>query len=308
MTSSVRGGITSQGNIARQLQEGINAIAGEYKPTSMAYDKILTVEDSSKAYEEDISMAYTGAASVKPEGQSIVYDSMQEGFQKRYNHVVYGLGVKITKEAVDDGLYLDLMAKAGNSLARSLYNTEEQVSANLFNNGYTTALAGDGLSIFNPAHKLIKGGTQSNVLATPASLSESSLEDALIAIRGFRDHAGLWIDVTAQTLHIAPENEYVAERILASSLQPGTANNDVNAMRNMNKIPGGAHVNVRFTNPKNWFLRTDVQEGGKFFRREEKTYDQDNVISNRVYCYTGVTRFSVGVTDPLQYFGSGIVV
>lgn len=306
MTATVTGGITGQGAIARMLQDGINAVTNtEYKDYEPEYTKILEVLSSDKAYEEDLPFATTGLAKQKPEGQSTEYDSMLEGSAKRYNHIVYSLGLIITEEAIEDNRYMDLIRKGGMALKRSLVHTEEQVAANVFNNGYTTSLAWDGLSLFNSAHKLIKGGTGSNVLATAADLSEASLEDAIIATEDFRDDAGLLINAKVQSLHIPRQLRFVAERILGSTLQNDTANNATNALRSTGMLPGGYHVNHRFTDAENWFLRTDVMDGGKFFRRKAHTFKQDNDFGTDNYRHKGNTRFSVGVTDWRQYFGSG---
>lgn len=308
MTITVGGGITGQGNISRLLQEGVNAVTNtEYKDYDPEYTKILEVVSSDKAYEEDVPFASFGLAKNKPEGQGIEYDSMQTGALKRYTHIVYALGTIITEEAIRDNLYMDMMTKAGVALKRSLVHTEEQVAANVFNNGYSTTTTWDGVSLFNSAHLKIKGGTFSNVLATPADLSEASLEDAIIAVEDFRDDAGLLIDARVQTLHIPRSLRYVADRILGSQLQNDTANNAINALRSTGSVPGGYHVNHRFEDQENWFLRTDVMDGGKFFRRYDHEFGQDNDFGTSNYRHKGMTRFSVGVTDPRQYFGSGQV-
>lgn len=193
---SVQGGITGQGNNPRLLQEGINAIAqDEYNDYEPEYTKYLETHTSVKAYEEDVSQGGFGLAKRKPEGTSVEYDNMQQGWITRYNHFVYALGAIITWEAIEDNLYQNLMMRTGVMLKRSLVHTKEQVSANLFNNAYNTANPiGDGLSLFNQNHLLIKGGTFANQNASFAALSETALEDAIIAVEDFRDDAGLLID------------------------------------------------------------------------------------------------------------------
>lgn len=303
---NIGGGITSQGNISRLLQDGINAIAhDEYKDYAPEWTYILDEESSKKAYEEDVAMAGFGLAKVKPEGQGLEYDSETQGWITRYNHVVYALGTIITQEAIEDNLYQDMMVRAGRMLKRSLVHTEEQVSANVFNRGYNATYAtGDGQPLFSNAHKLIKGGTFSNILPTAADLSEASLEDAIIAVEDFRDDAGLLIDARVKSLHIPRQLKFIAQRITGSYLQNDTANNATNAMRDLGELEG-YYVNHRFDDPDNWFLRTSVMDGGKFFRRSEHRFEQDNDFGTSNYRHKGMTRFSVGVTDTRQYFGSG---
>jgi len=300
-------GLTSTSSIARELEEGINAITNQnYKQLSKEYDKILDVQNSKKAYETDVPLAGTGFATVKPEGQGIEYDNMQEGASKRYQNVTYALGGIITQEAIDDNLYIPMIAKMGKMLSNSIHHTKEQVAANVFNNGYNSNFVGwDGQPLFSNAHTQIKGGTYSNVLAVAADLSEASLEDAMIAISQLRDDAGLILNVRAKSLHIHAHNQFNAQRILGSTLQNDTDNNALNAIKSMGMLPGGFHVNHRFEDVENWFLRTDVEDGGKMFLRDDMSTGQDNDFGTGNYRHKAQCRFSVGFTDPRQYFGSG---
>ena len=304
--TTVSGGVTGQGNIARQLQDGINAIINtKYSDYPAEYEKLVDVQNSEKAYEEDVPFASTGLAKVKPEGQGIDFDGFQEGALKRYDNVTYGLGVIITEEAIEDNRYQDLMDRSARALTRSLHQTKETVVANVFNKGYTNTRTWDGELLFSDQHKLIKGGTISNVLPVAADLSEASLEDALISISQFTDDAGLLTKIMAQSLHIPPQLQFVAQRILGSYLQNDTANNAINAMGELKSIPQGYHVNHYFTDPDNWFIRTDCPDGGKMFMRKADTFQQDNDFGTSNYMHKGVCRFSTGVSDFRGYFGSG---
>ncbi len=305
----VSGGIISTGDMARQLEAGINSVTNtSYKDYEPQYTKILTVEKSTKNYETDVPQAGLGMAKVKPQGDGIEYDASQEGQAKLYFNVVYALGAIITYEAIEDSQYLNQMDYIGKSLKRSLLHTEEQVAANVFNNGYDTNFTGwDDKPLFASDHQQIKGGTMSNVLPIPADLSEASLEDAIIAVQNFRDDAGLHIDAQVDTLHLPRELQFIACRILGSPLQNDTGNNAINALMKNGLVPGGYHVNQRFSDPKNWFLRTDVSNGGKFFRRSEHRFETDNNFGTGDYAHKAMTRFAVGWTDFRQYFGSGQV-
>jgi len=307
--SLIQGNPTSTGSIQRELQEGINSMIGlEYKDWTPEYSKMLSVTSSKKNYEEDVVRAGMGLASVKPEGASIGYDSSTEVGLQRYVHVNYGLGAVITEEAIDDNLYLNEMDKAAKCLARSMKHTCENVAAGLFNNGYVTTdfTTWDNVALFSSAHVLGKGGTYSNLLSTAADLNEASLEDAIVAIAGFTDDAGLNIQVMPQTLFVPRQLMFIAERLLKSNLQPDTANNDINAIKNMGSLPGGFEVNHYLTDQNNWFIRTDVEDGGKFIERSEKT-GADNDFGTSNYRHKHTKRFSVGCTDPRGYFGSGAV-
>lgn len=297
--------ITTQGSEARLLQEGINAIATiEYKDYPMEKDKIFTSQGSEKAYELDVSLTGTGFAAEKPEGTSIQYDSEKQDFATTYTHVVYALGTIITMEAQMNNLYRDLIYKAGRMLKRSLVHTDEQIAADVINNGYDAAFPlGDGQPLFSTSHVLGKGGTFSNRFAVFTALSQAAVEDALIEIEDYRDGAGLLIDAKGVSLHIPRQLRFVADRILASRFEPGTGNNAINPVAQI--FPEGYHVNHRFTSATDWFIKTDVDDGFKEFDRMDYTFDTDNDFGTSNYRHKGMFYKSYGVTDPRCCFGSG---
>jgi hypothetical protein len=95
----------------KQLQNGLNAVVGlEYADWPDAWKDIFTEEASEKAYEEEVMMAGTGAASVKSEGSAIDYDDMYETFTARYQHSTVVKAVAVTEEAVEDNLYASVGA------------------------------------------------------------------------------------------------------------------------------------------------------------------------------------------------------
>lgn len=300
-------GIVSQGSEARLLQEGINAVATiEYKDKEMEYDKIFTLYGSEKAYELDVSLTGPGLAILKPEGAPTEYDGEKQDWTTTYPHAIYSLGTIITFEAQMNNLKRDLIAKAGKTIKRSLFHTDEQLASDVINNAYTagdTAL-GDGLALFSTAHLQGKGGTFSNRFAVFTPLSQAAVEDATIALEDYRDGAGLLIDARAVSLHIPRQLRYTADRILASRFEPNTANvATVNPVAGI--FPQGYHVNHRFTSASEWFIKTDVEDGFKIFTRMGYTFEQDNDFGTSNYRHKGMFYKSYGVTDPRCAYGSG---
>lgn len=217
-------GIVTQASEARLLQEGINAVATiEYKDYKPEYSAIFTTKGSEKAYELDVSLSGMGLAALKPEGSAIGYDGEKQDFATTYTHAVYALGTIITMEAQMNNLKRDLIVKAGTMLKRSLVHTDEQLAADIINNGYTDTI-GDGVALFSASHVLGKGGTFSNMFSVFTPLSQAAVEDATIAIEDYRDGAGLLINCKAMSLHIPRQLRYTADRILASRFEPDSAN------------------------------------------------------------------------------------
>ena len=289
----------------KQLNLGLNTVFGmEYDRYPEQWRSLYSTEQSMKAFEEDVQMIGFGAAPTKAEGAMINYDSGREGFVSRYVHETVALAFAITEEAEEDGLYGSLGAKYARALARSMQHTKEIKGANIFNNATTTSLGGDGQALLDGSHPLGGGGTASNILATPADLSETSLETLLVQISEAVDDRSIPVALSGRKLAVPPGLIFIAERIIKSNLRPGTADNDINAMRNMGMIPEGVVVNQRFTNPDQYFILTDCPDGMKHFVRSpiKKAVEGDFETGNLRYkCRE---RYSFGFTDWRGVYGS----
>lgn len=298
----------STGSFQRELQAGVNSFAGiEFNRYPAEYSRILSVYDSKKNYEEDVIRNTTGLMPVKDEGGQITYDSVKEIGIARYVHVNYALGGTITQEAIDDNLYGSEMERLGRALGRSKALTKEKNVAAMFDAAYGTTVytCWDSVAIFSASHVLGKGGgTFSNMLSTPSQLNQAALEDADIAVSGFVDSAGNPIMARSDLLVVPKSQKFIAERILGSYLQSNTANNAINALQSLGTIRNGYMVNHFLSNTNNWFIKTDVDNGGKFFQRSEYM-GADNDFGTSNYRHKVSDRYSYGVTDPRGFFGSG---
>ena len=289
----------------KQLNLGLNTVFGmEYDRYPEQWRALYSTEQSMKAFEEDVQMIGFGAAPTKAEGAMINYDSGREGFVSRYVHETVALAFAITEEAEEDGLYGSLGAKYARALARSMQQTKEVKGANVFNNATGTSVGGDGVSLLNDSHPLGGGGTASNKLATAADLSETSLESLLIQISEAVDDRSIPVALSGRKLAVPPQLVFIAERILKSNLRPGTADNDINALRNMGMIPEGVVVNQRFTDPDQYFILTDCPDGMKHFVRApiKKAVEGDFETGNLRYKVR--ERYSFGFTDWRGVYGS----
>ena len=289
----------------KQLNLGLNTVFGmEYDRYPEQWRALYSTEQSMKAFEEDVQMIGFGAAPTKAEGAMINYDSGREGFVSRYVHETVALAFAITEEAEEDGLYGSLGAKYARALARSMQQTKEIKGANVFNNATGTSVGGDGVSLLNASHPLGGGGTASNTLSTAADLSETSLETLLVQISTAVDDRSIPVALSGRKLAVPPQLVFIAERILKSNLRPGTADNDINALRNMGMIPEGVVVNQRFTDPDQYFILTDCPDGMKHFVRApiKKAVEGDFETGNLRYKVR--ERYSFGFTDWRGVYGS----
>ena len=300
-------GVITRGSLSKARWEGINVWYGEaYNEWPVEYNVLFDKYTSSKAFEEDVYISGFGLASVKPEGEPIPYDSMTQGFITRYTMVEYGLGFIITNLMVEDDQYGVVAPKRAKALAFSMRQTKEVVGANVYSNGFDSAIAtgGDGLELFSTAHINVAGGTWQNTLTTQADLSEATLEQSCIDIAKWTNDRGLNIAVMPESLHIPVDSVFEAERILKSPLRVGTAENDANALRNMGKFPGGTHINHYFTDTDAFYIRTNCPDSMKYWERRADDFDEDNEFETRNLKYQATGRYVFGWSDPRGAYAS----
>ena len=297
--------VISTGNIAKLLWPGLNARWGaSYNEHPAEWQDLVDVSSSDMSYEEDQEMTGFGLAPIKPQGQSTQYDTAGQGITTRYTHIAYSLGFIITHEALKDNLYEKAGMQRTGSLAFSARQTKENVVANIYNRGFNTSYTGgDGQPLFSTSHPTL-GGNQSNRLAVDADLSEASLEDLVVLIGQTTNARGMKISITPRSLIVPVSLQFEAARILKSVGQSGTANNDINALKEMGAFPDGVKVNHYLTDTDAFFIRTNAPEGVKLFQREDIWFAQDGDFDTDNLRYKFYERYSCGWTDWRGAFGS----
>ena len=294
----------NRAQLAKELEPGLNALFGmEYSRYENEHAEIFDQETSDRAFEEEVMLVGFGEAAVKQEGSAVQMDTAQESFTSRYTHETIALGFSLTEEAVEDNLYDTLSARYTRSLARSMAYTKQTKAANILNNAFSTA-GGDGVSLVNTAHPTALGGTFSNRSSTDADLNETSLEQAMIDIAGFIDERGLKIAMQGRKLIIPVNIQFVADRILESTLRVGTSDNDINALRNMGMLPDGYVINHYLTDTDAYFIKTDAPNGFKHFVRAALTTGMEGDFDTGNMRYKARERYSFGFSDPRCVFGS----
>jgi len=294
---------TSTGDIAKYLYPGLRSIFNtEYNEYPMECLQIFDETKSDKAYEEYAGFVGLGLSRVKSEGSGIYYDKWNQGFVRRVTNVSYGLGYIITREALADNQYMKATKAKTKALARSERQTKETVAANIlnraFNNSYTYA---DGLELCSTA-KLTKSGlTYQNELTTAADLSEAAIEQALIDISNLTDERGLKIAVRGMRLIIPTELQFEATRILDSTLQNDSANNAVNALKNVRM---DVAINHYLTDADAWFIKTDVPDGLIYQNRENPSFENDTDFNSKNALFTVYSRYQFDSADQRSIFGS----
>jgi len=297
--------VITTGNHPKALWPGMHKFWGrQYSEHPQEWSQIFETETSEKNYEEDTEVTGFGLAKEKNQAMAVEFDSESQGPTKRYTHVTYGLGYIVTREEQEDNLYEVVSKRRIKALAFSVRQTEEIVAANILNRAFNSSYTGaDGKEMIATDHPTVDG-TQSNELTTAADFSEASLEDLLIQIMESKNSRGLRISLMPKKLIVPPSLAFDAERVMNSTLQSGTANNDVNAVKSMGLIKGGAVVNHYLTDSDAFFVQTNAPNGLMRFNRRATEFRQDNDFDTENAKAKATLRFSVGWTDWRGIFGS----
>jgi hypothetical protein len=300
-------GVITTGNHPKALWPGIYKIWGlAYNQHALQCLDLFDEKTSVKNFEELVQSTSFGLASKKSQGGAVSYDSHSQGQVQRAIHDVYGLGYIVTREEIEDCQYAELAASRTRMLAQSMAQTKETVCANIFNRAFNSSYTyADGVEMCSTLNVNTSGGTWSNELAVGAVLSEPALEDMDIQIRNAVNDKGLRIKLKPQSLHIPTAEVHNAHRILNSTLQSGTANNDANSLRDQGIFPNGVKVNNYFDDTNNWFVRTDIKDGGLIlFKRRAIEFTKDNDFDTENAKAKATERYVPTIGDKRAVYGS----
>lgn len=291
-------------NIPSTLKPTLDLVWGD--TTIEEYSKQCGFKESTStdAYEDDQEFAHTGVMPPKAEGALIAVDTIQQGYAKRYLHVTYALRMIVSEEALDDCKYEEAIAGT-KSIKRSGMLTQELECASVFINAFSSSfVGGDAVSLCNTAHPLPKGGTFSNQLATPMSLSETAVETMSANMRQVPGSNGyIQGGYMLKRIVVPVQLWFRANRILKSEQQNDTNNNAINVLKGMGIAIG---QNAYFTSTTNWWGVSDVEAGLRRITRKKLTFRETNSEDTYTKAFQGIQRFSVGWSDPRDVYGSNI--
>lgn len=302
----------SRSNIAKQLIPGLNMVLGaSYNTVDNEHTPLFEIEKSNRSFEEETLMTGLATAPVKHEGAAVQYDDMQEAWTARYTHETIALGFAITEEALEDNLYGTFAKIRAKALGHAMANTKQVKAAQVFNLGFSaTRPGGDGQPLFSNSHPTLSAGSQDNNVAT--DISEAALETAVIDISLFKNDRGILIGTTARSLHIPPQLQFTAKKILQSDLSTTVTTQGATGVTNVNDknilksgyFPGGMFVNHRFTDNDAWFVQTDCPNGTKMFVRTKLSTANEGDFDTGNGRYKARERYSFGWSDWRRWYGS----
>jgi Mu-like prophage major head subunit gpT len=261
-----------------------------YPARPVEYTAYLNIRDTRKATVTDFKLSDFGPLRLKGEGENIIYDDPLFGNTIAYSPVRFALGYKITDEMVKHELY-GQVEKFERALIASAIDLQETVGALVFNNGFGTTNADgflstgfDGLQLFSTAHTRLDGGTViRNRPSADVDLSVTGLQNATVDFDNTVNDRGRPQKIEPRLLVINPEDKFTAREILQSEYKPGTANNEINALRAENLSFMVSHY---ITDADAWFLLGDQHDLNYIWeQRPEGAMEEDfdaMVIKRRI--------------------------
>jgi len=241
------------------LEPGLRNIWHEsWPPRELQYADILNVGTMAKATETDAKMGGFGPLVQQDEGEGLSYLDPLQPQTKEYNYAVKAGAYRITERMRINELY-GQVERFERDLMSAVKDDQETAAFGLLNNAFGTTNTGfDGLQLCTTAHTRLDGGTnQANRPSTDAALSLSSLHDAVIQFRKWTNERGRPFIATPRLLVVPPDLMMVARELLGSTGKPGTADNDINALRDF-----GLDFKVvdYLTSTTAWFLVGDTHD------------------------------------------------
>lgn len=283
-------------------------------------DVLFNVEKSNRYAETVMGESDFDTFQSVAEGGATVLDSVQKTYDKTIEHIEFKKKFEITRKMADDakfGMGAN-MKNAPKKFVRAYYKTKVKLAAQALINGTSTSMTfnganvnlavGDGLSLFNSAHKYSRSditGTQSNYFTGDLTSSQEKFEEALNVlankVRNFKSENGDTMGYVADVLIIPcnrPKLEMMAKKICGSERTTGSANNDINTQYGnwtLVVLDGWEAEDDRFM-----VMSSEANEnllGNMFFNRVnlEVHYGVDTEDTLNMY-WNGYCRFGVGFT------------
>lgn len=246
------------------------------------WSKVFNTLTLDNLYTIHAQMAGFGPPVLIAEGDNVTYDEALAPRERQYDIEKYGGGYKITDKLWMNDRYSEVRAFEADLRRADMDHTETYFFAVLANATNTTISTGlDGLSLANTAHVRMDGGaTQANRPTTLTALSLTAYEDAVIAFTKFKDERGRPYRSSPRTLLTGLDLVLVANEILASPMNPSTANNATNAVRNVFSVEAMATPYI--TSTTYWSLLGDGHDINAGWRQRpaqdsEIDFDSDTI-------------------------------
>jgi len=276
-----------------------------YTQFPQEYGSFLKVGSQDRAEVEAVTLSGLPRQVARGEVEPITYIDPVMSDKVIFIDDEFALGFQISKRTVEDDQY----GKANQNskwLGRSVRLTQEFAGAELLDDAFTgatfTGFAGERLCL--ATHSLLNSAsTTSNTIAGSPQLGVTGLQAAFEMAELTVDHQNDPIPVMINKLIISVADEWVAIQLTNGTLEPFTADNQVNAT--LKKRPGLSYMVSHYkTQNGNWFAQdTSLIDSHFLFRVRPQfmdTFDFDTLAAK----FASRQRINVYFYDWRGWIGS----
>jgi phage major head subunit gpT-like protein len=275
------------------------------KKGKQLFAKIAKVSTGAESVRHAVEYGGSGQLVRKTEGGSVTPLTIRQGTNKTWLYDLYAGEITLTYELARDSKVREIQ-RASETLGRSVACTPDYIFAQFlgraFNSSYPATA--DGKEMCATDHLIIGTNSSdgSNELATPAALSETSMEDVYTALMTMLGADGMISSIMPEKLIVPAALAHTAKKLTKSGKTLGTANNDPKVVGDGLEVVVNPYLDTHSTS--RWFVLTDWDLGGIFWEwdvKSESLEDQNIHTLNR----TSMTFFRArhGCDDWRHVFG-----
>jgi len=277
------------------------------------YDKVAKISDfPAGRYYSEAEISGLGQLRAMGEGEAISFDVPAEGHKKTITTIKFGLGFQHTDEMKTDELF-NMVSKIAPTMAKSAAYCREQHFWNLFNNGFTTETAWDGVTVFGTHTTMKSGETLDN--AGSGDLSDTTLKAAFDYFLAMKQEDGMPMFIDPDLLIIPNQLRYIANDLLKAtgrvfdSPTTTSANSEKHNMNSLNPtfnvVPKWDYMANRYlTDDDTWFLVSKEYADARFYWKKKPAVSSSNDFATDNTLYKLLMRFATSVFDYKGMYGS----
>lgn len=252
---------------------------------------IFKIISSDRAYEIVNRAVGVGEASEVAENGIYPQKEIKQDNSKTVNMKKFGFVINVTRELILDNLFTPIQDDVAKAMRNSMIQTAERRGMNILNNGFTTQTAEDGLSLFNTAHLLVQGGTQSNRSAVDSALDLDSLWEGRNTMRTTKGNSGLFDSIYDASYIVVPQAlERRANELIKSEWIPQSTENTENVIGSLMNLQ--VKSSPLLTSTTAWFLTASPGSVLEFALRK---WEREPLSINNLFNITGSTELGLSV-------------
>lgn len=266
------------------------------------YKEVVHVDTTDQQIQDTATWGGPGFLDRHKENEAITPKRIVQHWKKRHTAVFMAGALTCSKESLIGNRYKEI-ERTARSMGRAGQVTPDLIWGGFFDRAFTDIEIGDGLPLYDTAHPLPQGGTESNMISD--ALSHAGIETMLVNLSQLKGPDGVPQAYMAMKLMVHPTKWPLAWTLMKTPKRTGGLFNDLSFVYDnaIDIIP-----NRFLQSLTHWHVITDVtlkQENGLFWDWLEKlNFERDNVTNTRQAIFVAAFGAVFGARDWRGAYGS----